>query len=266
MATLLSVAVVPLSARAASEAEVTAALAEFNREAHYALPTLSAAQRKRLMAGDVVKIVDTAPDGSGSRRAMGVILTDVSRDAMWLSCQDLHFVQNSSVHEIRLESPSPDKVRWYGLVDLPRPFSDRHYVVDVWNNRNLAEKTAGRAWEHPWTLVPGGVAAVRSAVEAGKVPKTDLDMWEAAIETPTNMGAWVAIALPDGSSIFAYHAATRVGGNIPEGMMLQYVKATLDDTLRAIEKRALHTIPAHYSGDHPPVEGGDRRAVAHFPR
>jgi hypothetical protein len=266
MAALLSVWMTARPAHAASEAEVTVALTEFNRAAHYPLPTLSSSQRKRLMAGDVVKIVDVAPDGSGSRRAMGFILTDVSRDAMWVSCQDLHFVQSSSVHESRLGSPSAGKVRWYGLVDLPRPFSDRHYVVDVWNNRALAEKTEGRAWEHPWTLVPGGVTAARAAVEAGTVPQTDLDMWEAAIETPTNMGAWVAIALPDGSSIFAYHAATRVGGNIPEGMMVQYVKATLDDTLRSIEKRAREKIPSHYRAGHPPVVGGDRQSVAPFPR
>lgn len=262
----LSMAAPVLPAAAASDADVTAALNAFNRSAHYTIPTLSAAQRKRLLAGEVVKVVDHAPDGSGSRRATGFVLTDLSRDAMWVSCQDLHFVQNSTVHELQLDSPNPGKLRWYGLVDLPRPFTDRHYVVDVWNNHKLAADTGGRAWEHPWTLVPGGVASARAAVEAGKVPNTTVRMWESAIETPTNVGAWVAISLPDGSSIFAYHAATRVGGNIPEGVMLQYVKATLESTLRDIERRARDVIPKHYSPPHPPMQGGDGKPLPFFPR
>jgi hypothetical protein len=152
------------------------------------------------------------------------------------------------------------------MVDLPRPFSDRHYVVDVWNNHDLAGKTNNTAWEHPWSLVAGGVQDARGVVEAGKVRKTDLDMWESAVETPTNAGAWVAIALPDGGSIFAYHAATRVGGNIPEGLMLQYVKSTLDSTLSAIEARAKAEVPSHYTAGHHTVMGGDGQTVAPFPR
>ncbi len=253
-------------ALAATDAQLVSALAEFNEHARYKIPQLTAAQRKKLLSGEIVKIVDTAPDGSGSRRALGLLVTSASRDAMWVACQDLHFVQNSSVHEHRLSLSPPDKSRWYGLVDLPRPFSDRHYVVDVWNNHAMDAATNGRAWEHPWSLVPGGVNAAKATVEAGKVPKTTVDMWEDAIETPTNMGAWVAIALPDGTSVFGYHAATRVGGNIPEGMMLQYVKTTLDSTLRGIESRAQKTIPEHYGENHAPVIGGDGEGVEPFPR
>jgi hypothetical protein len=256
----------PDPAWAASDADIERALSTFNQHAHYPIPTLSAAQRKKLLAGDVLKIVDLAADGSGSRRAIGLIVTDATRDAMWVACQDLHFIQNASVHEYQLSLSPPDKARWYGMVDLPRPFSDRHYVVDVWNNHDLAGKTNNIAWEHPWSLVPGGVQDARGVVEAGKVRKTDLDMWESAVETPTNAGAWVAIALPDGGSIFAYHAATRVGGNIPEGLMLQYVKSTLDSTLSAIEARAKEEVPSHYTAGHHTVVGGDGQTVAPFPR
>lgn len=255
------------TALAATEAEVQSALATFNRKAHYKLPALSASQRKKLLAGEVVKIVDEAPDGSGSRRAIGLLLTEQSRDRMWVACQDVHFVQNDSVHEYRMSFSPPDKARWYGIVDLPRPFSDRHYVVDVWNNHGLAASTDNMAWEHPWKLVPGAIAEAKAAVEAGKVRQTDLAMWEGAVETPTNMGAWVSIALPDGSSIFGYHAATRVGGNIPEGMMLQYVKATLDSTLEAIEKRAKDVVHDHYGPGHShTVVGGDGQKMAPHPK
>jgi len=253
-------------AQAATDAELAAALAEYNRHSHFKLPTLSAKDRGRLLSGEVVKIIDASPDGSGSRRAVGLIVTDVSRDAMWVSCQDLHFVQNSSVHELRMSLSPPDKAAWYGLIDLPRPFSDRHWVVDVWNNHRLAEATEGRAWEHPWSLQAGGVAKAKALVEAGKVPDTTLSMWEDAIETPTNLGAWVAVQLPDGGSVFAYHAATRVAGNIPENLMLQYVKSTLDSTLRAIEKRARQTIPGHYKAGHAAVVGGDGKPVPTWPR
>lgn len=257
--TVLWIAAAP--AQAASDAQVQVALARFNEHAHYRLPSLSAAQRQRLLAGEVVKVIDEAPDGSGSRRAVGLVLTPASRDAMWLACQDLHFVQSEAVHEYRMSLTAPDRSRWYGIVDLPRPFSDRHYVVDVWNNHELAQQTGNLSWERPWSLVPGAVTEARGFVEAGKVPKTDLSMWQHAVETPTNLGAWVAIALPDGSSIFGYHAATRVGGNIPEGLMLQYVKATLDTTLLSIADRAQAVIPQHYTDAHEDVWGGDGRRV-----
>jgi len=250
----------------ATDAEVAAALQEFNRHGHFKLPALSSKQRARLLAGDVVKIIDEAPDGSGSSRAVGIMVTDLPRDAMWVSCQDLHFVMNSTVHELRIDLTPPDKATWYGLIDLPRPFTDRHWVVDVWNNHALASATQGRAWEHPWSLKPGGVAQARTKVEAGKVPHTTLSMWENAIETPTNLGAWVALELPDGGSVFAYNAATRVAGNIPENLMLQYVKSTLDATLRGIEARARATIPSHYIAGHTVVIGGDGQPVKPWPR
>ena len=101
------------TAEAATDAQLVAALTEFNEGAVYTLPVLTPAHRKRLLAGEVVKVVDMAPDGSGSRRAMGMIHTSLSRDAMWASCQDLHFVQSSTVHEHRLKSPHADKLRWY---------------------------------------------------------------------------------------------------------------------------------------------------------
>ena len=254
-------------AHAATDAEVVASLAEFNRHAHFKIPVLSAKERSRLLAGDVVKVIDEAPDGSGSRRAVGFILTDASRDAMWASCQDIHFIQNSSVHELRLSLSPPDKALWYGLIDLPRPFSDRHWVVDVWNNHSLAAATEDRAWEHPWSLHAGGVAKAKAKVEAGKVPNTTLKMWEDAIETPTNLGAWVAIELPDGGSLFVYHAATRVAGNVPEGLMLQFVRSTLDATLKSIEARAKTKVPSHYKAGHShTVIGGDGQPLAPWPR
>lgn len=267
---ILPAAVLALSASpalAATDAEVTAAIASFNAAAQYPLPVLGAAQRKKLLDGDVVKVVDSAADGSGARRAVGLMVTDVDRDAMWVACQDPHFSTTSVVNEYRVSFTPPDKALWYGILDLPMGFSDRHWLVSVRNNHALAEATGNAAWEHPWKLVPGGVARVEDAVKAGKVENTSHSMWAEAIETPTNIGAWVAVALPSGGTLFAYHGATRVGGNIPEGLMLQYIKSTLDGLLRGVESRARSKVPGHYTAAHgATVVGGNGEAVATWPR
>lgn len=250
-------------AYADTDADLVAALTEFNRHAVYRIPMPSSEQRAALVSGEILKVIQTGEDAHGARRAVGLLLTPAGRDQMWVSCQDTHFVQSAAIQEARLGSVSGHTL-WYGFLDLPRPFSDRHWVVEVWNNEALAGATENRAWEHAWRLVPGGVANAKDAVAAGKVKKTTVDMWEDAIETPINDGAWLAVALPDGRTLFGYHAATHVGGAIPENLMLQYVKATLDTTLRDIEKRARTGIASHYGVGHKGVEGGNGVAVAPF--
>ena len=251
------------TAYADADADLVAALTEFNRHSVYRIPVPTPEQRAALASGEILKVIQTSEDSHGARRAVGLLLTPAGRDEVWVSCQDAHFVQSEAIQEARVGSQSGHKL-WYGFLDLPRPFSDRHWVVEVWNNEALAGATENRAWEHAWRLVPGGVAKAKDAVAAGKVKKTTVDMWESAIETPINEGAWLAVALPDGRTLFGYHAATHVGGNIPENLMLQYVKATLDTTLRTIEKRARNGIVAHYGAGHSGVEGGNGAAVTPF--
>lgn len=261
MTTAILVVLTAVAAAAPSPAEVRTALAEFNAAAVFPLPGLSDKQLQRLLAGEVLKIIDRPGGEDTPRRGVGLLWTPASRDQMWLACQDLHFTQNDSVTELRLSLEPPDKALWYGIVDLPRPFSDRHWVVEVWNNHAMAQKTADRAWEHPWRSAPGALDRAQAAVEAGKVRGVDAERFGDAVHMPANQGAWVAVSLPDGSSVFGYHNASVLGGNIPESLMVRYVASTLERTLKDIEKRAQQTIPGHYVAGHAPVVGGAGTAV-----
>lgn len=266
LALMLSWSVGSVAHAAPSPAEVQAALRVFNDHAVFALPQLNERQVRSLLAGDVVKVMDRPGGGTGPRRAFGLLWTTASRDEMWVACQDLHFSQNASIDEVSLGLDPPDKAVWYGIVDLPRPFSDRHWVVDVWNNHGMASASAGRAWEHPWRSNPGGVAIAKDRIEGGISSKVTAQRFADAVEMPANQGAWVVIALSDGSTLLGYHNASQLGGNIPEPLMVRYVQSTLDTTLRTMEKRAREKMVNHYVSGHRPIIGGDGKPVPVFPR
>jgi hypothetical protein len=144
--------VAPLSVSA-----LAAAMAEYDRNAQLPLPRLTDAQRTALIRGEVVRVLDQpGGDPDEPRRATGLRVIPAPRDVVWVACQDPHYVQSGEVTEVRVEFAPPDRSRWYGMLDLPRPFADRHWLVDVTNNHSLAASTGNRAWEHPWRLRAGG--------------------------------------------------------------------------------------------------------------
>lgn len=249
---------------APSAVEVKEALAVFNKDAVYTLPSLTAKQIETLRAGKVVKVMDRQGGTTQPRRATGFLLSTADRDHLWISCQDSHFQQQESTTELRVSLQPPDKAAWYGYLDLPWPFDDRHWLVNVYNNHKLAEATTNMAWEHPWTLVPkaGAMDTMRPLISQGKVKGVDSEKLNSAIYTPVNRGAWFAIDL-GGHAIFGYHATTVVGGNIPENLITQFVFQGLDTLLKDIETRAEKSIPSHYTSGHShEIIGGDGKAIS----
>ena len=134
-------------------------------------PTLSAQQLGELTSRKSRQSHGSAGGTTQPRRATGLLLSTASRNQLWVSCQDMHFQQQESTTELRVSLSPPDKAAWYGYLDLPWPFDDRHWVVDVYNNHSLAKATGGKAWEHPWTLVPEARAesVMTPIIDQGKV-------------------------------------------------------------------------------------------------
>jgi hypothetical protein len=261
LACLLACAL-PAAARPPTEAEVRAAVADFDAAAVYRLPALGEARMAALLRGEVVRFVDQPGGGTAVRRAMGLMLTDVPRDRMWLACQDHHFMGDPAVHELRLSVDPPDDAIWFGLADLPAPIADRRWVVRSWNNHALAAATGGRAWEHPWELARTDEAALAARIAAGELPAVDADMFAAAVDSPVNHGAFLAVALPGGHTLFGYHATFDPGGGIPDWLVARLAHAGLERGFRRYEARGRDVIPTHYGATHPPVVGGDGRPVA----
>ncbi len=237
---------VTLVASAATPADVQGALKTLNQHAVYPLAALSEADLSKLTAGKVVKIRETAA-ADEPQRAIGMILTPHSRDAVWVAART---EEGSYASMSNLVLPHPGEgERWYQHMNVPFPFTDRHWVIDVWDNASLAD---GPCWEHPWRLAPDGYDAARAAVVAGKVDSLSKKEFDGALKVPVNNGAWVACQV-GGETLLVFHAQSVVGGSVPDRLVVDFTMMTLGKLMRGVEGRAA-TARTWYRGD---VDGGD---------
>ena len=234
----------------------------YNSHARFLLPTLNSAQYASLKEGTVVTLLDkTDPDDP--QRAIGMLLSPVPAKQLWISCQDSHFSQQSSTTEKRLSLNTDRSAEWYGFMDMPWPFSDRHWLVNVSNNISMAAKTNDACWEHPWDLILGEKSKIYSHL--GKKPLANIskEMVDSAIYTPVNKGAWGLIQIED-QNLLVYHATTVVGGSIPTDLVVKLVRTSLNDMLKNIETRALNEVPTHYTDEHSLILGGNGKNIPLF--
>ena len=239
------------AADAGADDEISAAL-ESCDGAVYPLPRLTAQQLTDLAAGQVVKIVHHAADPEAPSSAIGIAVLAAPREALWVSAQDIHEEVDPSMVEFVVRSLGGDHDLWYGHIDLPRPITDRQWVVESENNHALAPG----CWEHHWALVNDGIALVRDTIESGTTKVTTAQLNE-AIYTPVNRGNWLMAPLPDGRTVVSYQATSVIGGAIPDWLVLQLTMSRLDSVLRSLEHRAQSWVPGHYRGDHQAIYGGD---------
>jgi hypothetical protein len=225
------------------------------------IPLPTPAQLEKLNAGEVAKVRISGGPGA-SDGAMVLRVTELSRQALWLGSADSHGEETNLIDH-HLPKRGDEMFRWYGLVDLPRPFADRHFLIRTIVNTALPAALPGM-WERSWSLEPGGQETMRGLVAAGQVDGVSTEMFDAAIYTPTNHGAWLFLELPDGRTLFGYHAATSLGGEIPDGMVTRYVFWGLDEIVRTVFMRAKE-IESHYRDGHPTITGGDGRPIPLFP-
>jgi hypothetical protein len=245
----------PALAEPVNPATIRSALTDYAPHASHPIPALSDDQVARLLAGKVLKMRlpsgGEAPDG-----AMAMVLTDLPRADLWLGSMDAeHFGTDSSLIIHQLPLLGDELFRWYGYVDLPMPVADRHFLVQTTLNHDLPHKTTGM-WERSWGLEPGFVETMRPAVVGGEVAGLSVKTFESAIAVPVNFGAWIFIDLPDGRTLFAYHCATALGGDIPSGFVTRYVFWGLDSLVAKVLDSA-RQMPTHYTASHVPLTGGD---------
>jgi len=225
------------------------------------IPMPSDAQLAELESGGVVKVrlpgSPGAPDG-----AMILAVSELSREALWLGSADSHGEEDRvTAHHLPLRGP--EMFRWYGLVDLPRPFADRHFLIRTVINTALSAAQPGM-WERAWNLEPSGQQTMRELVVSGTVAGVTPERFDASVYTPTNRGAWLMLDLDDGRTLFGYHAATSLGGDIPDAIVARYAFWGLDEIARTVFSRA-RAITSHYRAGHAPVRGGAGEPVPFYP-
>ena len=261
MLSLLPLLTLLLSAAHAEPEMIRETFQTYLRYASLPVPTPSASQLAKLDAGEVVKMEisggESAPDG-----AMVLVVSSLSRVALWLGSADSHGDEPHIIaHHLPLQGG--EMFRWYGLVDLPRPFSDRHFLIRTVINRRLPAAQPGM-WERAWDLEAGGRETMRAVVAQGGVQGLSLETFDAAIYTPSNRGAWLFLDLPDGRTLFGYHAVSSLGGEIPDGLVTRYVFWGLDEVVKSVVERA-QKVAQHYRGSHAPILGGDGQPIPRFP-
>jgi hypothetical protein len=253
---LLLVSATAIAQDAAQKEAIRSGLTQFNKYAKYPIPVLNEDQINKLINRKIVRIREKPDDPELAQRIIGFIIIDQPRDQAWLGARDPHFESHSSFTEKNITPLGKREVLWYQYFDVPRLFTDRHWLVTVEDNHEMAQKTNNIAWEHPWDLTPNGPERAMEAVRAGLIPGITEKMAQNAIYTPVNNGAWVAIKLSDNQTLFGFHASTVVGGRIPDKLVADYAMWSLNSTLEGVAERSV-TVFEHYDKTHAPVPGGD---------
>jgi len=239
----------------AEPATLSEVISTYRAHATVPFPELTPGQLERLEAGKVVKL-RTPPQDRVPVGAMGLVLSEQSRPDLWLGSLDPDQSYPDDFLSHDLPVVGAELQRWYGFIELPAPFADRHFAVRTTINTELAAATDGKMWERHWVLDREAHAEMRVKVEAGEVKGLDLELFDKAIYLPANRGSWIFLDLPDGRVLFGYQTASALGGEIPDRLVTRYLFWGLDEIVDGVLERA-EAMRGHYVGGHPLLAGGD---------
>lgn len=246
-----------------TDAQLVAAVREYQRHAVHALPMPGPQRRKRLLDGHLVKM--RLPGAPGEPiGALAMVVSPLSKAELWIGSSDTDTEATPEVTSQHLPTTGDELFRWYGLVDVPKPFTDRHFLIHTLVNRALFEKTEGRMWGRHWEGVEGGEAMMAARVEAGSVPGVTPERFDKAVWVPLNEGAWFFIGLPDGRTLFGYQARASFGGNVPDGVVNKMIYWGLGRLMGDVLADA-EGAKAHYRAGHDPLPGPEATPLPVFP-
>jgi hypothetical protein len=252
---LLFLVFLPSLAPADAPTELTALLTTYNQHARFPLPDLLGRDFGRLTDGKLLKMKDVPENPDLPIRVIGMVVSSEPRDELWLANRDPHYSVTDGVTEVLLTERGVWPQVWYQHIDAPRPFTDRHWTINVGDTWELANATGGRCWEHWWTLSDDGLATATKAVSEGRVPGLTAEGIEDAIYTPANQGAWLVCSLSDGRTLLGYHTAFLAGGSIPEWFITDWGMATLGKMIKGVEDNS-RDVHDHYRTPHYLIHGG----------
>jgi len=247
-------------APASPPADLAAALQKYNEGARFPLPELDSGNLRRLGRGQVVRIRDEVNPDGGPQRITGLLLCDARRDDLWVAFRDMHLVSLPELTEVRISPDGQWPTQWYQFFHMPGPFADRHWVIDVNDNLELASSSGDGLWEHYWSLSKDGPKLVAQVVSAERVPRVTPAAAEEAIYVPVNEGAWLLISLADGRTVLGYTVRASVGGRIPDRLVVSYSMMTLARMLRRVLSRSA-LVSGHYGAEHPRIRGGGGQPI-----
>lgn len=247
-----------------TDADVVAALREFQQHAHYPMPLPDEKSREKLLEGKIVKQRLPADDG-GPVGAVALVISDRSKEALWIGTADDEGGKDTpdelTVHHLKPEGD--EMYRWYGYIRMPAPIADRHFLIRTTINRDMQRNTQDRMWSRYWAIDPDGEATAKALVDQGLVDGITDKMFEKAVWTPLNRGTWIFIDLPDGRTIVGYQATGSMGGGFPDGLVNRYIYWGLERVMKDVLEKA-DAAHGHYVTGHPPILGGNGLPLPFF--
>lgn len=242
--------------------EIQEQLARFNAHAKFPVPVLTEAQLAKLRKGKLVRIRERNKDNDKPQRGIGLRIIPLPRDQLWAGAIDIHLASKGTASEVEIPREGPG-TRWYQRLWLPWPFAHRHWVIDVDDSVDVAEATQGAAWEHYWRLTGDGPALAEALIKEGKVEGVTPRSAKGYVYTPLNRGAYFAIELSGGRTLWGFQASTVVGGNISEGLVADFTMMQLKGVFKEVVQRGKKVLE-HYDASHAPILGGDGKELKRF--
>jgi hypothetical protein len=185
----------------------------------------------------------------GADRVIGLVWTEVPRDQLWVAIQDDDNWDGvvEGLTEQALPGSKAGRKFLYQRIDLPWPFSDRQWLIEIVNNIGLFDASQSRLMERTW--MPSG--------------RRDSELIrDDAIWVDVNDGGWL-LAEAAGGTLMIYNARTVVGGAVPDGVATRYAYFTLDKLLQQMEERG-RAAAAHYNENHQTLYRPDGSAIEAF--
>jgi len=216
--------------------EVVSAWAVFNAGAELPLPKMTEPQLDRLLEGKLVKYREVGAEDE-PQRVVGMQIVPMDRSRIWAAARAEDVDYDGAIFWAVAGAPE-GRERWYEWIDIPFPFADRHFVLDVWDNDALAKSSDNRVWEHPWAIAKGVLPQTQEAAARGEIEGVSPAVYRKSVEVNINNGAWVAIALSPDETLLVFHAQSVVGGAIPDKLIADFVMMSMGKVFKGLTARA----------------------------
>ncbi|NOY26578.1 MAG: hypothetical protein GXP62_11950, partial [Oligoflexia bacterium] len=136
---------------------------------------IDARDLERVARGDIAR---HRTQLQGIDRVVGLTWSALPRDALWIAIiDDAHDTMVDGLTEIHLTPTRPHQKLLFQHIDLPWPFSDRQWVIDIRNNGKLAASSHDAVWERTW------MQSEKQQALAQQISRTDMPA-DDAIWTP----------------------------------------------------------------------------------
>ncbi len=178
-------------------------------------------------------------------------IVEAPRLLVWLALiADSEELDGKFTRAVLSAGPTGSKIR-YQHINLPWPFKDRHWVIQVKNNVDIADASDGGIWERQWQLHDRGQQLIDAAYSDGTIVGLTQRNLARSIYLPTNRGSWTVLELGQYQTLIAAFVDLRLGGLIPDGLVRGFIKRELQDGMASlddlIERAHLNTAgPSRY--------------------